>query len=136
MLDKRDKLTSKLFMKKLQTLINSSDGQNQSSPVINRCIYCGMLFTSDQNQWMMCPNAKIFIDFHGQVIAQHVSDRFFDLNGFIQFMNNQKQVKWKDIYWKIWARLVSFECQVCESRFVGSELAQCRQHLHSAACKG
>lgn len=28
LLDKRDKLTSKLFMKKLQTLINSSDGQN------------------------------------------------------------------------------------------------------------
>ena len=32
---------------------------------------------------MMCPNAKIFIDFHGHVIAQHVADRFFDLNGFI-----------------------------------------------------
>jgi hypothetical protein len=31
----------------------------------------------------MCANAKIFIDFHGQVIAQHVADRFFDLNGFI-----------------------------------------------------
>jgi len=46
------------------------------------------LYTSEQNQWMMCANAKIFIDFHGQVIAQHVADRFFDLNGFIQFMNN------------------------------------------------
>jgi hypothetical protein len=55
----------------------------------------------------MCPNAKIFIDFHGQVIAQHVSDRFFDLNGFIQYMNTQKQVKWKDIYWKVWARLIT-----------------------------
>jgi hypothetical protein len=56
---------------------------------------------------IMCPNAKIFIDFHGQVIAQHVSDRFFDLNGFIQYMNTQKQVKWKDIYWKVWARLIT-----------------------------
>lgn len=84
-MDKRDKLTSKLFMKKLQSLINSSDIQNQSQTgtVLNRCIYCGQLFTSEQNQWMMCPNAKIFIDFHGHVIAQHVADRFFDLNGFI-----------------------------------------------------
>jgi hypothetical protein len=93
LLDKRDKLTSKLFMKKLQSLINSapdnqSQNQSSSSPLLNRCIYCAQLYTSDQNQWMMCPNAKIFIDFHGQVIAQHVADRFFDLNGFIQFMNN------------------------------------------------
>ena len=77
---------------------------------------------------MMCPNAKIFIDYNGQVIAQHVADRFFDLNGFIQFMNNVKQVKWKDIYWKIWARLITLECTVCDSYFVGSELSQCRHH--------
>lgn len=62
------------------------------------------------------------------MIAQHVADRFFDLNGFIQYMNNVKQVKWKDIYWKIWARLITLECTVCESFFVGSELAQCRHH--------
>lgn len=96
--------------------------------VLNRCIYCGQLYTNEQNQWMMCPNAKIFIDFHGQVIAQHVSDRFFDLNGFIQYMNNSKSQKWKDIYWKIWARLLSLQCTVCDSQFVGSELFHCRYH--------
>lgn len=37
-------------------------------------------------------------------------------------MNNQKQVKWKEIYWKIWARLIQLECSVCESKFVGSDL--------------
>jgi hypothetical protein len=57
-----------------------------------------------------------------------VADRFFDLNGFIQYMNNQKNIKWKDIYWKIWARLVTLECTVCESNFVGSELFHCRYH--------
>jgi len=75
LVDKRDKLTSKLFMKKLQTLLSSSGvsttnnfndgGQNQGSTLLNRCIYCGQLYTSEQNQWMMCANAKIFIDFHG-----------------------------------------------------------------------
>jgi hypothetical protein len=84
LVDKRDKLTSKLFMKKLQALIgNAEGGQSNSSYVLNRCIYCGLLYTGEQNQWMMCPKAKIFIDFHGQVIAQHVADRTFDLNGFI-----------------------------------------------------
>ena len=71
-------------MKKLQTLLSSSGGlsslgntggavddrgQNQGSTLLSRCIYCGQLYTSEQNQWMMCANAKIFIDFHGQVIA-------------------------------------------------------------------
>ena len=42
LVDKRDKLTSKLFMKKLYALINSNEGQSQSSStVLNRCIYCG-----------------------------------------------------------------------------------------------
>jgi hypothetical protein len=57
-----------------------------------------------------------------------VADRFFDLNGFIQFMNNHKQVKWKDIYWKIWARLITLECTVCNSFFTGNELFHCRYH--------
>lgn len=43
-------------------------------------------------------------------------------------MNNQKSIKWKDIYWKIWARLITLECTVCESQFVGSELNHCRYH--------
>jgi hypothetical protein len=58
---------------------------------------------------MVCPKAKIFIDFHGIVIAQHVADRYWDINRFIQFMKKEG-VTWKDIYWKIWGRLQSFEC--------------------------
>lgn len=52
---------------------------------------------------MRCSQAKIFIDFHGKVIAHHVADRYFDLNSFIQFMNTTKGLKWKEIYWKLWA---------------------------------
>jgi hypothetical protein len=58
LVDKRDKLTSKLFMKKLQTLLSSSgatnggvvsvgEGQNQGSTLLSRCIYCGQLYTSE-----------------------------------------------------------------------------------------
>jgi hypothetical protein len=70
LVDKKDKLTSRLFMKKLQSLISSSDAA-PSAPanLLSRCIYCSTLYTSDQNKQIMCPNAKIFIDFHGQVIA-------------------------------------------------------------------
>lgn len=41
LVDKRDKLTSKLFMKKLQSLISNSETSSISSSVLNRCSYCG-----------------------------------------------------------------------------------------------
>jgi aryl-phospho-beta-D-glucosidase BglC (GH1 family) len=47
LVDKRDKLTSKLFMKKLQALISNSEGNSSSSFVLNRCIYCGQLYTGE-----------------------------------------------------------------------------------------
>jgi hypothetical protein len=52
LVDKRDKLTSKLFMKKLQNLItnggeNNNNGASSNTNLLNRCIYCGRLYTSD-----------------------------------------------------------------------------------------
>lgn len=61
--DKKDKLTSKLFMKKLEILFEDE------SNMLNRCVYCDELYTSKQREWMSCSKAKIFIDTHGTVIA-------------------------------------------------------------------
>lgn len=61
--DKKDKLTSKLFMKKLE--LQFEDENN----MVQRCVYCNSLYTNSQREWMVCPKAKIFIDFHGTVIA-------------------------------------------------------------------
>lgn len=67
--DRRDKLQGKLFMKKLEHLF---EDENNS---LNRCVYCNRLFTGWQREQMVCEKARIFIDFHGNVIAQHVPDR-------------------------------------------------------------
>jgi hypothetical protein len=61
--DKKDKLTSKLYMKKLELLFEDE------ANMLNRCVYCNQLYTSSQREWMTCPKAKIFIDFYGTVIA-------------------------------------------------------------------
>lgn len=95
--DRRDKLMSKIYMKKVEEMVQSTD-------ILSLCGYCSQLFTQDQRQWMVCPNAKIFIDFHGSVIAEHVADRNWDINRFIQYLKKEN-VTWKEIYWKIWARL-------------------------------
>jgi hypothetical protein len=62
---------------------------------------------------MICPKAKVFIDFHGSVIAKHVSDRQFDINKFVMHLR-QKQIPWKDIYWKLNSRLLHFNCSECD----------------------
>lgn len=78
--DKKDKLTSKLFMKKLELLFEDEQS------MLHRCVYCNSLFTQKQREWLQCPKAKIFIDFHGSVIAQHVADRSWDINKFVMFL--------------------------------------------------
>lgn len=50
-------------MKKLEILFEDEQS------TLNRCVYCNSLFTLGQREWVMCPKAKIFIDFHGTVIA-------------------------------------------------------------------
>jgi len=70
---------------------------------------------------MECAKAKVFIDFHGSVIARHVSDRVFDINKFVMYLR-QKQVPWKELYWKLTSRLVDYECGECSEQFLGAEL--------------
>lgn len=62
--DRKDKLSSKIYMKKLEALMEEGETCN-----LFRCVYCNSLFTNDQREWMICSKAKIFIDFHGSVIA-------------------------------------------------------------------
>jgi hypothetical protein len=56
-------------MKKLEMLFEDE------SNILYRCVYCSKLFTRAQKDWVHCHKAKIFIDFHGSVIAEHVADR-------------------------------------------------------------
>lgn len=119
--DRKDKLASKLYMKKLEFLLE--DDVNN----LLRCVYCNKLFTSSQRSWMVCNKAEIFIDFHGSVIAQHVSDRTWDINKFVLFMR-QKGLNWRDIFWKIWGHLNSFDCMTCDSKFIAAEIEFCSFH--------
>ena len=43
--DKKDKLKSKLFMKKLESLFDEEHN------MLHRCVHCGSLFTSNQREW-------------------------------------------------------------------------------------
>lgn len=95
--------------------------------MLYKCIYCNKLFSCMNREWMVCPKAKIFIDFHGKVIAEHMSDRSWDINKFIHFLR-QMSLSWREIYWKIYARLLKFKCTICDQYFLGSEIPHCSYH--------
>lgn len=67
-------------MKKLELVFEDE------ANLLYRCVYCNKLYTSEQRDWMICSKAKIFIDFHGSVIAQHVADRSWNINKFIMYV--------------------------------------------------
>ena len=63
--DKKDKLTSKLYMKKLEYLFEEEHN------MLNRCANCNSLYSNNQREWMHCPKSNNFIDFNGNVISKH-----------------------------------------------------------------
>jgi hypothetical protein len=119
--DPKDRLIGKLFLKKLEAIF-----EDESSSLV-RCVYCDRLFTSEQKQYMVCEKAQIFIDFHGNVIAEHVPDRNWEMNKFILFLKSQS-FTWRELYWKLWGRLVAFTCTNCGQMFSGAEYRHCSYH--------
>lgn len=94
--------------------------------------YCNNLFTQKQMDKFGCTNAKIFIDFHGKVIADHMFDRSFDIKKFIGFWKNTMKLTWKQIYWKIYAHTVDFECRTWGKKFNGANAKHCYFHPNKA----
>ena len=78
--DKKDKLKSKLFMKKLEQLFEEEHN------MLNRCVNCGELFTNNQKEWMHCSRSDLFVDVNGQVVSKHVADKHWDINKFVMFL--------------------------------------------------
>ena len=71
---------------------------------------------------MACDEAKIFIDFHGNVIAQHVADRDFDMHALLMHLREKRKWEWEAIFWNIYALFVQFDCALCGKKFVASEI--------------
>jgi hypothetical protein len=121
--DKKDKLTSKLFMKKLEYLFEEE--QN----MLNHCINCDSLYSNNQREWMICAKANVYIDAFGQVVQKHQRDKLWDINKFVQFLRS-KQIAWNDIFWKMFARLQEFRCTHCDKKFIGAEINHCSYHMN------
>jgi hypothetical protein len=112
--DPRDNLQSKLFSHKLDDMLQIEKNK------LSRWIYCNILYTEEQTEWMTCPKADIFIDFRGRVLAKHVPDSNWSIDEFFAFLK-KNSVSWRRIFWKVWARLIFDECTQWGLKFVLAE---------------
>jgi hypothetical protein len=71
-----------------------------------------------------CPKAKIYIDFHGNMIAEHVPTANWDMNKFLLNLRARK-LSWREIYWKVWGIIATLRCTVCKKNFPAAEMGHC-----------
>lgn len=57
--ERKDKLVSRLFMKKLELLLEKEDNY------LHKCGYCLRLFTKSQRKHLSCPKGKAVVDEYG-----------------------------------------------------------------------
>ena len=119
--DRKDKLRSKLYMKKLEIFFESN--------YLHRCTNCSALFTKAQRKWQECPGAREYIDAHGNAKHLHTLDAKWDLNKFVLYLRNTKKIEWPAIYWKLVAAATTYDCLRCEKPFAANTMNQCDYHL-------
>lgn len=120
--DKKDKIMSRLYSHKLSQLLEDDDN------ILYRCLYCSKLFTSPQREYMTCAHAKHFVDFHGNVIAKHTADNYWDIRRYVQYLHDDVGIAWRNLYWSMWGRIQSFHCSHCDTQFPVAEYAHCSHH--------
>jgi hypothetical protein len=120
--ERKDKLVSRLFMKKLELLLEKERNY------LYKCAYCNKLFTMSQRKVLHCTKAKSYIDSNGQIRAKHVVDKSWDLKKFVTFVRETYRISWREIYWKVWSYLYVFKCDRCNIFYHISELGNCKVH--------
>lgn len=123
-IDKKDKLMSRLYMRKLDYMLSSTE----SKCMLQRCAYCNKLYSQQQQDKLSCNKAKIFIDFHGSVIAKHMPDRAFDFKKFIGYVSSKKLLDYRSLFWRVIAWTLVMKCSDCEEWYDGAHYYDCRYH--------
>mmetsp|Transcript_61775 Transcript_61775/g.85101 ORF Transcript_61775/g.85101 Transcript_61775/m.85101 type:complete len:188 (-) Transcript_61775:1906-2469(-) len=127
--ERKDKIVSRLFMKKLELLLEKEKNY------LNKCAFCSKLFTKKQRKVLSCRKGKNFIDCNGQMRAKHVIDRNWDLKKFVTYVRETYRISWKEIYWKVWSYLYMFKCDRCQDFYPVAEMGNCRYHTAAPKVK-
>jgi hypothetical protein len=108
--DKRNKLLDKLWMKKLEAMLEDS------KKAIKACNFCNKLFSGGFWDILECSKAQPFIDFHGNVIARHVAmdDKLWNMRTYIKGLRSKQGLTWNKVYWRIWGLTHGMTCKLSD----------------------
>ena len=120
--ERKDKIVSRLFMKKLELMLEKE--QNY----LHKCAYCNKLFTKKQRKVLTCRSGQQAIDANGQMRAKHVIDRNWDLKKLVTFVRDTFGISCKEIFWKVCSYLNLIKCDRCQEYYPIAEMGNCRQH--------
>mmetsp|Transcript_60717 Transcript_60717/g.140229 ORF Transcript_60717/g.140229 Transcript_60717/m.140229 type:complete len:649 (-) Transcript_60717:185-2131(-) len=121
--DRKDKLLSKLFQRKVEAMATQSGGCS-----LRKCTLCGTFFTEGIDEVQMCKRAKLTTTFNGAVSARHVVDPGWSSWEYATHLHEDKGLSWKQIHYWLWASTLVFVCAVCGRRFLGKDLSTCAHH--------
>uniref|UniRef100_A0A0G4ICP8 SANT and BTB domain-containing protein n=1 Tax=Chromera velia CCMP2878 TaxID=1169474 RepID=A0A0G4ICP8_9ALVE len=127
--DRRGILLPKLWEGQLRDLIKNRQREGLE---VARCSYCKELFAEEFREVLICPRARLFIDFHGQMIARHVADKDWEIESFVTYLKEKEGKSFRDIFWVVWGRVHCLQCsrKGCGA-FPVAELFRCMHHLAS-----
>lgn len=120
--EKKGSFTSRLYMEKLEMLLEEPGNS------LSRCVYCNQLFCLSHIDKLRCLQSVPFIDYHGSLKSLHTPDNLWSNKRFISYLRQRCNLTWREIYWKLWARLYLFQCSVCAQHFTPAHANFCLSH--------
>lgn len=122
--DRRDKLRGKLWMKRVESLLEKPGN------VLVCCAECGKVYCRRFQNELACSCAKPNIDFHGNVISRHVplGAGQWKMRQYVHTLRSQRKMAWDVLYWRLWGMFQMFHCTVCGDAFPACEYNHCVFH--------
>jgi len=125
--DKKDKLQSKLFYHKVQQL-------TLDHPTLKSCAHCKKIYSQSHiKAYGPCPKAKISVNFHGLIVANHAPQENWDPWTHAQYVHKTDGMNWtwRIIYWRLWGHINILYCESCKKDFPAVFMNRCYYHPSS-----
>lgn len=85
-----------------------------------------MLLTSPR------PPCRLSIHTSGQVVHSHKRSTSWNINTYIQSLQQQDGLSPRDIYWRVWSLVNTLQCSQCQAIFQCGQLMGCPYHPQGA----
>ncbi|XP_063680990.1 SANT and BTB domain regulator of class switch recombination-like [Bolinopsis microptera] len=128
--DRKDKFKSKLFAKKVESLL---EGSSETSDIF-RCTNCKRILSGQLQGKVPCTTGRMTVGYNGVLNYSHSKDLLFNMSDHLVTMRTASKT-WRDIYWSLWATLNYMTCEKCHHTFPLNENYECLYHPERAVFK-